>query len=230
MATDVLILCWEEAELVRESVRRIKYDHPNRIIVVDNGSSLEQKEILRSIKDILLIDLPDNTGPSVGRNMGLEVTSSKYVFLLDGDILYIPKTIPHLEEVMERNEDAGCIGVHNSLRWDGTKNRDEADLRFTPGELHDDFAQAWTQYGLFHGDFLKKTKFYAEGVFGIAGTGSEDNWLYMDILKAGLKSYYMDGVLYYHEAHKGSVELKKRGLPLHDVERKAIFEAFWQNN
>ena len=49
---EAIILCLDEADLVKESVWRLRKDC-DKIIVVDNGSSEEQKEILRGIKDTL---------------------------------------------------------------------------------------------------------------------------------------------------------------------------------
>ena len=98
---EAIILCLDEADLVKESVWRLRKDC-DKIIVVDNGSSEEQKEILRGIKDITLVDLPENKGISNGRNAGLAVSTREYVFLLDGDILYVPGSIPKLMEEMKK--------------------------------------------------------------------------------------------------------------------------------
>lgn len=225
-SVDILILNLNETDVVLNSIRKLRKEGYN-VVVVDNGSDDDQKEPLYKVDGITLVDLPANNGSSCGRNAGLDHCSSDYVFLLDGDILYIPRTIENI--LKDYPPTAACVGVHNRVYWNGTQQEDEADIIWPlkPGSLSDDFEMAWTQYGLFKGDFIRKTKFYDKGVYGVAGVGFEDDWLYQDILKAGLKSYYYPNVLYYHEAHGGRRYLEEKGLPVNDFERLDEFIKFW---
>lgn len=223
---DVLILNLNEIDVVEQSLRRLKKEGWN-VIVVDNGSDDDSFVRLQKQNGISLVRNATNNGPSVGRNTGLEATDKEFVFLLDGDILYIPGTIDAMLRLMP--DDAGCLGVHNTTKWDGTRQIDEADPVWP--EKHSqplsDFPMAWTQYGLFRGEFLRHVRFYEEGVFGEAGNGWEDNFLYLDMLKQDYQSYYIDGVLYYHEAHGGQKWLTEKGVANRNAERKAIFQAAW---
>lgn len=225
-SVDVIILNLNEIDVVRDSIRRLLKE-PWNIIVVDNGSDDNSKDVLRGTPGITLVDCAENHGASVGRNAGLDVSTADYVFLLDGDILYIPGTIENLIPLMP--EDAGCLGVHNSQRWDGTGAPEDADLRW-PGVVtapNNDFPMAWTQYGLFRGDLLRTIRFYDEGVFGEAGGGYEDDWLYHEMKERGYESYYVDGVLYYHERHGGQRWLDAKAMKNRNEERKAIFNKRW---
>lgn len=230
---DVCIINLDELSVLKRSIQRLLKEKGkgivDKIIVTDNGSSDGSKEWLRSCEGIILVDLPENLGPSIGRNKALEKTTTKYVFLLDADILYINGAIQGLLKIMETLPDAACVGVHNEERWNGTQDITEADFIWPtdPGEVRSDFPMAWTQWAVFGGDFLRKTKFYDKGVFGKPGNGYEDNFLYLDILKAGLKSYFIPNVLYYHEAHGGQRWLTEKGLDNKNAERKKIFERAW---
>lgn len=224
-SVDVVILNLNEINVVSESIYRLKREG-FRIIVVDNGSDDDSKDILRATEGIEFIDLPENRGSSVGRNAGIDRTTSNYVFLLDGDILYVPGTIQKL--IQHFPADAGCLGVHNPNKYDGVQYREQADVRFPePVGVFADFPMAWTQYGLFRGDFLREVRFPTEGVFGEAGVGYEDDWLYREMRERGLKSYYVPNVLYYHEKHGGARFLKAKGLPVRDDERLAAFTKRW---
>lgn len=226
--TDVLILNLNEIDVVSSSIRRLRREG-HHIIVVDSGSDDDSKEILGNTTGITFVNLRENKGSSIARNAGLEKSTAKYVFLLDGDILYIPGTILAMEELMEATPDAGCIGVHNPRDYDGTQARHRADpwWPMNPGKLYSDFDMAWTQYGLFRGDVLRDTCFYDEGVFGEAGVGYEDDWLWHDLNKLGLKSYYLPNVIYYHEKHGGKRWLEAHDMPIRDDERLAVFEKEW---
>lgn len=227
-STDCLILNLNEINVVSASIRRLKREGHN-IIVVDSGSDDDSKEILANTSGITFVNLRENKGSSVARNAGLAKSTANYVFLLDGDILYIPGTIPALEELMENTPDAGCIGVHNPRDWDGTQERHSASPFWpvNPGKLYADFDMAWTQYGLFSGDMLRTLGFYAEGVFGEAGVGYEDDWLWHKMKQTCLKSYYLPNVTYYHEKHGGKRWLEAHDMPINDEARRLVFEERW---
>lgn len=224
---DVLILNLNEIDVVEQSLRRLKREGWN-VIVVDNGSDDDSYERLQKYDWITLVRNESNLGPSVGRNSGLDKSTADYVFLLDGDIMYIPGTIPALWSLMPK--DAGCVGVHNPRKYDGARRIEDADPSWptNPGKLYKDFDMAWTQYGLFRGDLLRECRFYAEGVFGKAGNGLEDDWLWHDMKERGYASYYVPDVWYYHEAHGGARFLKAKGLPTYTEERREIFRKHWE--
>ena len=235
---DVLLLNWNELDVSKDSVRRLLKENVN-IIVVDNGSTDGSKEYFRSINDpkFRFIDLSYNMGSSVGRNIGLEASNGKYIFLLDGDILYVKGTIAEYQKILDTLPDAFCVGHHSSIEfaktgnnYNGTLDPIEADIRIsTDYKIEKGVAMAWTQYGLFKGDLLRKVKFYDKGVFGKPGWGFEDNWLLKDMNKLGFESYSVDKPLYYHYAHSGIRELLKseKNTQANSRQRKKEFEEKW---
>ncbi len=226
-SVDVIILNLNEIDVVEQSLRRLKKE-PWNVIVVDNGSDDDSFVRLQKQHGITLLRNATNNGPSVGRNAGLDVSTADYIFLLDGDIQYIPGTIEGLLKLMTVY--AGCIGVHNPLDYDGTQKLEEADQRWpeNPGKPYKDFDMAWTQYGLFRGDLLREIRFYDEGIFGESGIGYEDDWLWHDMKARGYASYYVPNVTYYHERHGGARFLKAKGLPVRSDERYKIFKKHWK--
>lgn len=231
-SVDVIILNLNEIDVVEQSLRRLRKE-PWNVIVVDNGSDDDSLERLiktqdRYKKPLFITHTFENRGPSVGRNAGLDDSKAEYIFLLDGDIQYIPGTIDALLKIMP--EDAGCIGVHNPRDYDGTQRLEEADQVWpeNPGKPYKDFDMAWTQYGLFRGDLLREIRFYAEGIFGESGIGYEDDWLWHDMKARGYASYYVPNVTYYHERHGGARFLKGKGLPVRSDERYEIFKKNWK--
>lgn len=229
-SVDVIILNLNEIDVVEQSLRRLKREGWN-VIVVDNGSDDDSYERLQKYDWITLVRNEKNLGPSVGRNSGLDKSTADYIFLLDGDILYIPGTIKALRRAFPLVLDTGCLGVHNPLDYDGTQRIEDADPVFpeNPGKAYKDFDMAWTQYGLFRGDLLRECRFYDEGIFGEPGIGYEDDWLWHDMKKRGYASYYVPNVTYYHERHGGARFLKGRGLPVRSDERYEIFKEYWKS-
>lgn len=239
--TDVVLLNWNELSVAKDSVRiLLKEPTVYRVIVADSGSIDGSKEYFRSLADVhknfWLVDLSENRGSSVARNRGIECTKSKYIFLLDGDIMYVKGSIEEYEKILDKYPDAFCVGQNsmellNKYGHNGTPDPVDADLRMsTDYEIEEWFPMAWTQYGLFRGDLLRETKFIESGVFGEAGWGAEDDYLWHEMKAKGYVSLAVDKPIYYHMAHSGLRELAKADLPSKMTERVKILEKKFGKN
>lgn len=232
-----LILNWQELNVSKDSVRRmLREPEVDSVFVVDNGSTDGSQEYYGKMKGVPkfgFVSLPENSGPSVARNVGISMIQADAIFLLDGDILYVPGTIKEYATILEKYPDAFCVGQNSfemvlRLGHNGTTDPIEADVRMTDDyTISDWFPMAWTQYGLFRADLLKAYPFIEEGAFGQAGYSLEDDDFYHEMKKLGFVSLAVDKPTYYHEAHTGIKELVKSGLSLKLKERKKIFEKKW---
>ncbi len=219
-----LALSWNEKDILKDTVRRLK-NEPIEIWVVDNGSTDGTQEWLKTQSGINVIQLKENIGAGPARNKVIENFKADYLLMLDGDIMYIPESAFGLrEELEELPEDAYCLGIHTYRRWDGTPNREESTQRWNgAGNIRDTVSIAWTQYGLFKGDLIRKNKFPDKGVFYGPGYGYEDDWVNALMEKDGHKAYYCDKPLYYHHAHKTTRSKIKTNQ---DARRKALYKNF----
>jgi GT2 family glycosyltransferase len=97
--------------------------YPTQIIVVDNNSSDETLDILRSYKNIVLVESNENLGFGRANNIGISkaiLKKADFVFLLNQDAWVEPDTIGNLIEAALSNTDCGIISpVH--LNKDGSK-------------------------------------------------------------------------------------------------------------
>lgn len=239
MNVSFVVLNWNELEVVKDTVRRaLKDPDIDEVLVVDNGSTDGSKEYFEERKGLPklgFISLPENAGASVARNLGIQVSKGKYIFLIDGDILYVPGTVKEYVKILEAYPDAACVGQNSSellarLGHNGAFEPSEADVRMDDDyTISDWFPMAWTQYGLFRADFLKAHPFVEEPPFNQAGYGFEDDWLYHEMKEAGMVSLAVDKPIYYHFAHSGIRELIKDGIDYeaNAMERKAVFEKRW---
>lgn len=93
------------------------------IIVVDNGSEHNQKETLRGIKDITLVDLPINTGFTGGQIAGLEKASGDYIALINNDAVIAPDWAKNALKAFKTAgfENIAAVGGR-AYSWDETKN------------------------------------------------------------------------------------------------------------
>ena len=254
MNISLLCLNWNELEVAKDTVRRaLKEPEIDEVIVVDNGSTDGSKEYFRKLagtilvpdkqlkftdknQKLIFIDWPLNAGASVARNLGIKVAKGEYIFLIDGDILYVPGTVAAYKKILDHYQDAACVG-QNSFEMlsqtghNGAYNPVDADIRMSEDyTISDWFPMAWTQYGLFRTQLLLDHPFVEEPPFNEAGYGFEDDDMYHQLKKAGYVSLSVDKPVYYHFAHSGIRELKKADLEIKMEERKKVFEKRWGRN
>ena len=234
--TTCIILSWNTYETVKESVERLLEENIP-VILVENGSTDETKtwiEFMKIAEKVTVLNLPENVGNCVSRNLAIDMVDTKYYFLLDGDIIYVPNTIKVLEKTFKRLPNAGILGVHNPNQvgktgHNGTKLYEEAEFEAQlPNKAYFDLPMAWTQYGL----FLKTDqRFIVEPPFDRIGMGWEDNYFYWQMkTEHNLESYFITNPMYYHEAHSGQIEINKLGIENYEEERKRIFINKFKNS
>lgn len=221
MIISALILSWNEFPMVKESVLRMSKDNIE-IWVVDNGSTDGTQEWLNSNKHLTnSILFKTNMGISVARNAAIKEFTGDYLLMLDGDIEYIPGSAEGLRETLtDLPKDTYCLGI---CCLNGVENRTlVTDKWIGAGEIRDDIAIAWTQYGLFKGDMIRKHHFPEQGAFTGPGWGYEDDYLNAEMEALGYKTYYCTRPLYYHEKHTGQKNLKAEGVNPRFAERMRI--------
>lgn len=90
------------------------------MIVVDNDSSDDSKEILGGDKRIVYVQSDLNVGFGKANNLGFKHSSGRYVFFLNSDTLLINNAITSLYYVInEADDEVGCVG---SLLLDRNNN------------------------------------------------------------------------------------------------------------
>lgn len=233
MKTVAVILNWNTLSVSKQSYLRLRREVP--VIVVDNGSTDGSKEYYKNEPGAVLFD--ENKGSSVARNAGIAQAIASYdpefIFFIDGDILYVPKTIAAYESIAKGNSDAAVVGHCNRthiVNWkhNGTPYAVMADLVMPKvTNVSDTFPMAWTQYGLFRTSFLKDHPFVTVPPFDRAGHGYEDDWMYHEMVEAGMRSLAVPEPCYYHEAHAGLRNLAKTDTDTHEQTRRDVFTERW---
>lgn len=249
----VVIINWREEHTVKQTVENLRNEsRVNLILIVDSGSGNPEFSRLRALREsnprLEITGFARNKGVSHSRNLGIQyveannrynkrINSSmetKYVFFIDGDIVYVPGTIELYRSYIDVLPDAVCLGHNNMERVmqtgiNGTTNQDEADqvCPIINHFLGCDYPMAWTQYGLFTLEFLLGHPFVTEGPFGEAGHGYEDDWMFSEIEAEGKHCYYINVPLYYHDANKGLRNLNEDGTPTQGNERQMVYYNKW---
>jgi GT2 family glycosyltransferase len=115
----VVVLSWgtkKETETCLGSLRRINYKNI-QIVVVDNGSTDGSKEYLAKQKDIVYIDLPQNTGFTGGQIEAYKYAKGDYIALVNSDAVVAPNWIEEALSIFEKDKKVAAVGGRAYL-WD----------------------------------------------------------------------------------------------------------------
>lgn len=107
-----VVLNWnglEDTLLCLESIRNQSYTD-YEIIVVDNGSRDQQKEILRQISDITLVDLPRNTGFTGGQIEAYKLAQGEYIALVNNDSVLARNWCEVAVERLRSDDNIAAVG------------------------------------------------------------------------------------------------------------------------
>lgn len=106
----VAILNFNGSELLKKYIPSIVQNTPSiiKLFVIDNGSTDDSIEILEQFPEIKTIRLEKNVGFAGGYNQGLKRIESKYIALLNSDILIKEDWLSPLIKFMEENPKVGA--------------------------------------------------------------------------------------------------------------------------
>lgn len=103
----IVIPCYNDPYHIKESVdSAIAQTYWNKeIIVVDDGSNLETKEVLANIKfNIDLLITQENKGLSTARNAGIKQSKGQFILVLDSDDFFEPEFCAKAATVLQTSE------------------------------------------------------------------------------------------------------------------------------
>ena len=237
-----IVLNWNELHVVKDTIELLLKEPDVEVVIVDNGSRdgsaeyfshMSKRPEYQTVKWALL---GHNHGSSVARNVGIDISKGEDIFLIDGDILYVPGTIKAYSDILHsvnKGWRAGCVGYndHHRVQMTGMNGVDDPAqaVQTMPGDftLSNWFPMAWTQYGLFDGDLLREIRFHDKGCFGEFGHGYEDDWLFHEMQEHQYASVAVNAPLYFHDGHYSLRLLKQMGLPDRGAERAEAFYEKW---
>jgi GT2 family glycosyltransferase len=114
--TSVIIVNYNSGDVLKECVESIaKYESMNtlEIIIVDNASGDNSKDIITGLKSIYssvkTLFLEENTGFSYANNRGFELSSGDFVIIMNPDIIFTESVIPRMiEDLKDKTLGAVC--------------------------------------------------------------------------------------------------------------------------
>jgi glycosyltransferase involved in cell wall biosynthesis len=97
------------------------------IVVIDDGSSDDTKEVLKPYQNIIRYFYQENKGISGARNRGIRESRNDYIALLDSDDYWLPEKLKWQVDRIRKEPECGMVATRcSSIASDGTfrkKNR-----------------------------------------------------------------------------------------------------------
>ncbi len=109
----IIIPVFNQYDLTMKCLQSIKNNTPDlsyEIIITDDCSTDETKNIENKVKNITVIKNENNLGFLKNCNKGASIAKGKYIYLLNNDTQLMPNAINELYNLFEQKKDAGAIG------------------------------------------------------------------------------------------------------------------------
>ena len=136
----VVIPTYNRAHLIGRTIQSVLNQtyHDFEVIIVDDGSTDNTEEVVRSFKDprICYIRHKENRGAPFARNYGAKIANGEYISLLDSDDYYLPNKLTVQIDAFKSDSDAGLVYSNVLEERSNTKRRIKYDPKtFESGYL-----------------------------------------------------------------------------------------------
>lgn len=119
----IIIPVYNAENFIKETIKTIKdQTYKNwEAIFVDDNSTDNSKEIIKENlqSNIKLIELPENFGPAIARNKGLDIAKGRYIAYLDADDLWEKDKLEVQHKVMKENDYAFSYTSYKHINVNG---------------------------------------------------------------------------------------------------------------
>ncbi len=209
LTVSVIIPCYNRADLVGETIQNIldQSYKPHEIIVVDDGSTDNSVEVIRSFgASITLIQQP-NQGPGAARNAGFKASTGDLIQFMDSDDLASKNKLEvQVHALQSPGADfAYCPWVRCTI---SNKSIRFLDKILQAGAVPDKkpmleyFLSGWSL--VFQNCLFKRTILQTSGIYRTDLMPSEDSEYFIRILLAGARPVHTPECLVFYREHNSN--------------------------
>ncbi|MFT3893204.1 MAG: glycosyltransferase [Anaerolineales bacterium] len=201
----VIIPNYNHAKYVGDAVRSVlaqDYRH-YEIIVVDDGSTDNSREVLSAFGDQIQCIYKKNAGLSAARNTGIDASNGSLIGVLDADDMYEPYYLSKLVSALQENPDAQ--GIYCGYQFVDHTNNLLPQIESRPVES-DKLYEALLDGNFFVPEaiFLRRAVYEDVGLFDEALRACEDWDVWLRVAKK-YKIIYCADILTRHRVLPGSM-------------------------
>ncbi|MBL7215322.1 MAG: glycosyltransferase family 2 protein [Phycisphaerae bacterium] len=223
LTISVVIPAYNAAEYIARTIESVlTQTHPaDEIIVVDDGSSDNTADVVRSFGDKVIFLRQENAGASVARNTGIQAARYDRIAFLDADDEWVPKKLELQIEHLQSNPDLVwtmsnyfcCCCEQNHRQWVYDQGRSAALL--AEREYYEDYFDSYKNgtCGYTGTMLINKTVLFEAGLFrpGQLRMNDEDMWFRI-AYRYPKVGYLTEPLVVYHQGTPDSI-VKKHNTP-----------------
>ena len=190
----VVIPCFNDDKFIEQAVESVlSQTYSNiEVIIVDDGSNTETKEVLKSLKPkITKLITQENKGQSTARNVGIKQAKGDYILVLDSDDYFEPTFCEKAIKVIKESNNVKLVTCYANLYYDN--NKDSCVFKPIGGTIKNFII---SNCALGSAMFQKKDCLFNGGYDQSMKNGFEDWEFYIRLLKKGGSAYVIPEPLY----------------------------------
>ena len=197
----VIIPVFNGEKFISEAIDSIlqQHYHPLEIIVVNDGSTDETKQILTPYLHTIRYIEKENAGVATARNVGVKAASGLFMAFLDADDIWHPEKLNHHLGEFDRYND---LDISLGLTISGEDNLEES--------FNWEFGEQQAGFQLLLGSSLiRKSAFEKVGLFDEELELGEDTDWFFRAREQSLKIAICEKVLLFQRKHAGNITNNK---------------------
>ena len=209
----------EEIKELLESLLLSSYKKEYEIVIIEDGSKIDCKEVVAQYADKFLISyyFKENSGPGDSRNYGMKVAKGDYFIILDSDCLIPANYLSEVEKELENNY-VDCFGGSDAAHESFSKIQKAINFTMTSFLTTGGIRGGSEKIGKFQPRSfnmgISKKAFEESKGFGNIHPG-EDPDLSIRLWKLGYKTRLFPNAFVYHKRRidwdKFSIQVNKFG-------------------
>ena len=199
----VIICTYNTKNYIKRAIESV-YNQTNRnfeLIIIDDGSTDNTKEFIETLNPDLniLYFYQKNQGLPAARNKGIELSSGKYIVLLDADDELMPYA---LEEFSNKLEETNVKWImHNVIRVENNQRSISCSYKLTK-----DFLYSFLKgFGSIFATCFEKKMLIEIGLYDTQQIYYEDRDLWIRLLQNNISFSYINKTLYIYHIRKDSI-------------------------
>ena len=209
-SVSVVIATYNRGSLLRATLESVLQQSfgSYEVLVVDDGSTDQTRELLASYGDRIRSYYQENRGPSAARNLGVRHARGKWIAIQDSDDICASDYLENLYGFVEKQPDVGMVFANGAYLGGPEHNRDtiipkEKSARLAAGGvmLADLFDKSIVRL---QAALVSKEAYWAVG-------GLDENLRISMDLDLAFRLYmrypvaYLDEVVFYYRKHEGNI-------------------------
>jgi len=118
----IIILNWNGSKCIRQcldAVKKTAYQNIE-IIVVDNASTDDSPEIIKTFTEVILLTLPKNIGFAAGNNAGFKKATGTYFATLNNDVVVEPEWLRQPVSLFAKDSAIGIVACRQMKYFNRT--------------------------------------------------------------------------------------------------------------